>query len=79
MLAAAAFAAADVPSVVLRGEITRKDYQTYKLLPFNVPEGTTRITIDFSYTGKEKAPAAELHDLMVPDGPSAIHLLALNK
>ena len=36
-------------------------------------------TVDFSYTGKEKAPAAELHDLVVPDGPSSIHLLALNR
>ena len=67
MLAAAAFAAADVPSVVLRGEITRKDYQTYKLLPFNVPEGTTRITIDFSYTGREQRTVIDL-GLLGPDG-----------
>lgn len=39
--------------IVLTGEITRADHQTYREIPFTVPPGTQSITIDFSYTGKE--------------------------
>jgi len=39
--------------LVLTGEITRADHQTYREIPFAVPPGTQRITIDFAYTGKE--------------------------
>jgi len=35
--------------ITLTGAITRADHQTYRELPFTVPEGTTRISIDFSY------------------------------
>jgi hypothetical protein len=35
--------------ITLTGQITRADHQTYRELPFTVPQGTTRITIDFSY------------------------------
>lgn len=44
----------------------------------DVKPGQT-VTVDFSYTGKEKPPAAELHELVVPDGPATVHLLALNR
>jgi hypothetical protein len=37
----------------ITGDITRADHQTYREIPFHVPRGVTRITIDFSYTGKE--------------------------
>lgn len=36
-------------TITLTGEITRADHQTYRELPFIVPPGTHRITIDFSY------------------------------
>lgn len=42
------------PDVVLSGEITRADYQKYKLLPFIVPEGTRRITVEFAYDTRER-------------------------
>ncbi len=41
--------APDPAPVTLAGEITRADQQTYKELPFTVPAGTHRITIDFTY------------------------------
>jgi plastocyanin len=44
----------------------------------DVKRGETA-TIDFAYTGKEKPAAAELHELIVPNGSSAIRLLALNR
>ncbi len=42
------------PSLVLNGNVSRADFQTYKFVPFTVPEGTKRITVDFSYTGAEQ-------------------------
>lgn len=41
--------APDAPPVTITGEITRADHQTYREIPFNVPAGATRITINFSY------------------------------
>lgn len=57
-LALAACATASAPQLqvqplVLTGEITRADHQTYREIPFTVPPGTKNITIDFDYTGKE--------------------------
>jgi len=40
--------------IVLTGEITRADHQTYREIPFEVPPGTGRITVDFAYTGKDQ-------------------------
>ncbi len=45
--------APDAPPLVLTGEITRADHQTYREIPFTVPPGTKNISIDFAYTGKE--------------------------
>ncbi|HOY76645.1 MAG TPA: CehA/McbA family metallohydrolase [Hyphomonadaceae bacterium] len=43
-------ASAPEPTTVsLTGQITGADHQTYRELPFVVPAGTHRITIDFSY------------------------------
>jgi hypothetical protein len=42
------------PDLVLHGAITRSDYQTYREVPFQVPAGATRITVEFSYTGKDQ-------------------------
>lgn len=40
--------------ITLTGEITRADHQTYREVPFEVPAGTGRIAVDFSYTGKDQ-------------------------
>ncbi len=59
-----AFAA---PDVVLKGHLTGADHQTYKDLPFEVPAGVTRITVKFSYTGREQKATIDL-GLYDPDG-----------
>lgn len=43
-----------VPPLVLTGEITRADHQTYREIGFTPPPGTGRISIDFAYTGKDQ-------------------------
>jgi hypothetical protein len=48
------------PDVVLRGTIQGKDNHTYRLIPFRVPPGMARITVDFQYTGKEEHTALDL-------------------
>ena len=42
------------PDVTLHRTVTYADRQTYLELPFDVPEGTTRVTIDSSYTERDK-------------------------
>jgi hypothetical protein len=42
------------PDVVLRGAVTYADHQTYRELPFVVPRGVTRVSIEFSYTEHDK-------------------------
>lgn len=44
----------NTPPLVLTGEITRADHQTYREIPFTPPPGTGRISIDFAYTGKDQ-------------------------
>jgi hypothetical protein len=44
----------------ITGDIAHADHQTYKEIPFHVPRGVTRITIDFSYTGKENRTVIDL-------------------
>jgi hypothetical protein len=56
-LLATAFAhpagAADrAPDLVLKGELSFADYETYRRAPFVVPAGVKRLTVVFSYTGK---------------------------
>jgi hypothetical protein len=50
----------DKPAVVLAGALTRKDHQTYRLLSFEVPPGVSRITVEFSYTGREQHTTLDL-------------------
>src|ERR1039457_1820380 len=38
---------------VLSGEVTGAQHKTYIEVPFGVPAGTHRISVDFQYTGKE--------------------------
>jgi hypothetical protein len=48
------------PDLVLRGEITHADHQTYRELPFTVGKGVTRVTIEFSYTERDKHTTIDL-------------------
>jgi len=52
-LAAVANVHAAAPDLVLRDTITDKAYRTYRLLPFEVPEGVKALEIRFDYTGRE--------------------------
>lgn len=56
-----------VPDLVLRGSITHEDNQTYKVVPFTVPAGVTRVTVDFTYTAHEQKTVIDV-GLMGPDG-----------
>jgi hypothetical protein len=42
------------PYKILQGKVERKDYHTYIEAPFTLPDGVKRLTIEFSYTGKEQ-------------------------
>ncbi len=61
-LAASVLAAAQPshPNVVLHRTVTYADYQTYVELPFDVPEGVTRLTIETSYTERDKHTTIDL-------------------
>ena len=42
------------PQITLHGEVTRKQFMTYQEVPFDVPAGITRVTVDFAYTGHDQ-------------------------
>jgi hypothetical protein len=70
ILASALGALADAtpqPDVVLRGSLAGVDNQTWRLVPFDVPVGTTRITVDFDYTSRDVHTTVDL-GLLGPDG-----------
>ena len=48
------------PDLVLHRTVTYADRQTYIELPFEVPEGVTRVTIDSSYTERDKHTTIDL-------------------
>jgi predicted metal-dependent phosphoesterase TrpH len=60
-------AVAQAPDVVLKGSLTGADNQTYRLVPFTVPDGTTRVTVDFDYTTRDLRTTIDL-GLLGPDG-----------
>lgn len=69
-LAAASLAradGADKPDLTLHGEVSGKDHQTYRLVPFDVPAGATRITVQFDYDNKTDHTTIDL-GLLGPDG-----------
>jgi len=49
-----------LPSLVLEGTVTSAQNKTYIDVPFQVPEGVHRISVDFSYTGREQHTAIDL-------------------
>lgn len=65
--ASIAHAADQKPDLILSGEIAGKDHQTYRTVPFSVPAGTARITVQFEYTGRDEKTTIDL-GLLGPDG-----------
>jgi predicted metal-dependent phosphoesterase TrpH len=53
--------------VVLRGAVTGSQNNTYIEAPFEVPAGTQRVTLTFSYTGKEQRTTLDI-GLLDPKG-----------
>lgn len=51
---------AGTPWRVLKGELTRVDFERYTEVPFDLPAGVTRLTIRFSYAGKEQRSVIDL-------------------
>ena len=46
--------------LVLHGEVTGSQNKTYFEIPFEVPTGVHRLSVDFTYTGKEKRTTLDL-------------------
>jgi hypothetical protein len=53
--------------VLLSGQVTGADNQTWRMVPFEVPPGTTRITVEFDYTTRDERTTIDL-GLLGPDG-----------
>ncbi|MEO6910688.1 MAG: hypothetical protein ABI158_07170, partial [Edaphobacter sp.] len=49
-----------VTDLDLRGTVTYANHQTYLELPFNVPKGVSRVTVEFSYTGRDQHTTIDL-------------------
>ena len=60
VLVAGGASAAPAPDATLRGVITAADHQTYREVPFRVPAGTTRLTVEFEHTGKDQKSVIDL-------------------
>lgn len=48
------------PDVIVEGSVTHEANLGYRLLPFQVPEGVQRITVQLSYTERDKRTAIDL-------------------
>lgn len=53
-------ALAQSPDLVLKGVISGADHQTYREISFRVPAGVERITVEFSYTGRDEKTTIDL-------------------
>ena len=60
MLWMAASAAGREPDRVLRGSVDASAHQTYRLVPFDVPDGVTGLEIRFEYGGREARTTIDL-------------------
>lgn len=58
----------ETPDLVLHGAPDGHDNHTYRNLPFDVPAGTTRITVQFDYTGHDTERTTIDLGLLGPDG-----------
>jgi len=52
--------AAPTPLKTLRGTIARADFEQYREIPFDLPPGVTRLTVRFSYGGKDQHTAIDI-------------------
>ena len=66
-VAARAAAANGDPDIVLHGALSGTDEKTWHLVPFEVPPGTSRITVDFDYTTRDVHTTVDL-GLLGPGG-----------
>jgi hypothetical protein len=48
------------PDIVLKGDVTGAQNKTYFEVPFTVPAGTHRMSVDFKYTGKDERATLDL-------------------
>jgi hypothetical protein len=55
------------PDLVLRGELTGTDNKTWHAVPFDVPEGVARLTVEFDYTTRELHTAIDI-GIQDPEG-----------
>lgn len=46
--------------LTLTGVMTRADHEHYREVPFRVPAGTTRLTVEFAYAGKDQKSVIDL-------------------
>jgi len=67
ILLGAACATENAPDLVLHGDIDGRDNHTYREVPFDVPAGVNRITVQFDYNGREERTTIDL-GLEDPDG-----------
>lgn len=47
-------------TLTLTGVMSGADHQTYREVPFKVPAGTTSVTVEFAYTGKDQKSVIDL-------------------
>lgn len=47
-------------TLTLSGVLTGADHQTYREVPFRVPAGTTAVTVEFAYTGRDQKAVIDL-------------------
>lgn len=59
-LATPVWAREKAPDLVLSGQIVGADHQTYKPVTFEVPEGVTRLTVAFDYTGRDQKTVVDI-------------------
>lgn len=61
LFAALSFASPAVAeTLTLAGVMTGADHETYREVPFKVPAGTTAVTVEFAYTGKDQKSVIDL-------------------
>lgn len=48
------------PDIILQGKVTNPQNKTYFEVPFDVPAAVDRISVDFSYSGKDQKTAFDL-------------------
>ncbi|WP_109123872.1 CehA/McbA family metallohydrolase [Dyella sp. C11] len=57
------------PDVVLHGQLQGSDNHTYREVPFQVPAGVNRITVQFEYSGRDEHTTVDLG----LEGPEGFH------